>query len=149
VATTALTGPVLDGEADMAIAVLPAQTSSGGGHGLVVRLARRGILRSTGWTAAQPLSGMRCLTREAFDAARPLAPGWGVETGLTIDLLTAGYRVVEVPCELHHRVTGADWSGQLHRGRQFLDVARALAARRLRRAASLRLLHLVARPPAR
>jgi glycosyltransferase involved in cell wall biosynthesis len=132
--------PVLAGEADMAIAVLPPQQRPGGGHGFVVRLARRGIVDATGWSPTQPLSGMRCLTREAFEAARPLAHGWGVETALTIDLLTAGYRVVEVPCELKHRVTGADWRGQLHRARQYRDVARGLATRRARRAAPLRVL---------
>lgn len=142
-ATHVLTGPVLDGAADMTIAVLPPQRTAGGGRGLVVGLSRRGIRRATGWTATQPLSGMRCLTREAFEAARPLAPGWGVETGLTIDLLSAGYRVLEVPCELHHRVTGRDLRAQLHRGRQYRDVARALVARRLRRAAPLRLLGLL------
>lgn len=142
-ATEVLTVPVLDGTADMTIAVLPPQRTAGGGRGLVVNLSRRGIRRATGWTATQPLSGMRCLTREAFEAARPLAPGWGVETGLTIDLLSAGYRVLEVPCELHHRVTGRDLRSQLHRGRQYRDVARALVARRLRRAAPLRLLGLM------
>ncbi len=135
--TAALTGPVLSAEADMTIAVLPPQATAGGGRGLVVRLARRGVLEATGWVAGQPLSGMRCLTRAAFDAARPLAPGWGVETALTIDLLTAGYTVVEVPCDLHHRVTGSDWRGQLHRAGQYRDVARALAVRRLRRATPL------------
>ncbi len=138
--TLVLTGPVLAGEADMTIAVLPPQARPGGGRGLVVNLSRRGIVRATGWTPTQPLSGMRCLTREAFEAARPLAHGWGVETALTIDLLTAGYRVVEVPCDLQHRVTGSDWHGQLHRARQYRDVARGLAARRVRRAAPLRVL---------
>ena len=88
--TAPLTGPVLDGDADMTIAVLPTQRTAGGGRGLVVNLARGGILAETGWTATQPLSGMRCLTRPAFEAARPLARGWGVETALTIDLLRAG-----------------------------------------------------------
>lgn len=142
-ATSVLVGPVLDGSADMTIAVLPPQASAGGGRGLVVNLSREGIRRATGWTATQPLSGMRCLTREAFEAARPLAPGWGVETGLTIDLLSAGYRVLEVPCDLHHRVTGRDLRAQLHRGRQYRDVARALVARRVRRAAPLRVLGLL------
>jgi glycosyltransferase involved in cell wall biosynthesis len=142
-ATSVLVGPVLDGSADMTIAVLPPQRTAGGGRGLVVNLSREGIRRATGWTATQPLSGMRCLTREAFEAARPLAPGWGVETGLTIDLLSAGYRVLEVPCDLHHRVTGRDLRAQLHRGRQYRDVARALVARRLRRAAPLRVLRVV------
>src|SRR4051812_3195083 len=126
-----LVGPVADGTADMTIAVLPPQERPGGGHGFVVRLATRGIIDATGWTPTQPLSGMRCLTREAFEAARPLAHGWGVETALTIDLLTAAYRVAEVPCELHHRVTGADWRGQLHPARPDRGVAPGGAAPRV------------------
>lgn len=126
-------GPVVDavlsGEADMAIAVLPPQDRPGGGFGIVVRTAREGIARLTGWTPTQPLSGQRCLTREALDAAMPLAPGWGVEVGLSVDVLRAGGRVVEVPCDLHHRVTGRDLASQVHRARQLAGVTRALAAR--------------------
>ncbi len=138
--TAPLVEPVLSGEADMTIAVLPPQERPGGGRGLVVRLAGRGIRRATGWTPTQPLSGMRCLSPEAFAAARPLARGWGVETGLTIDLLQAGYRVREVSCALQHRVTSSDWRGQLHRARQYRDVLLALLWRRLRRRVPLRLL---------
>lgn len=127
-----LVPPVAGGEADLAIAILPPQRSAGGGHGFVVRLAREGIRSLTGWTPTQPLSGMRCLTREAYDAAQPFAAGWGVETAMTIDVLAAGLRVAEVPCALHHRVTGSDWRGQLHRAAQYRDVWRALAVRRLR-----------------
>ncbi|WP_366146445.1 glycosyltransferase [uncultured Pseudokineococcus sp.] len=127
--TAALAGPVLAGEADATIAVLPPQSAPGGGRGLVVGLARRGIVAATGWTPTQPLSGMRCLTRDAFESARPLAPGWGVETAMTIDLLRAGQRVLEVPCALQHRVSGKGWRAQLHRAAQYRDVARALAAR--------------------
>lgn len=127
-----LVPPVAGGEADLAIATLPPQRSAGGGRGFVVRLAREGIRSLTGWTPTQPLSGMRCLSREAYDAAQPFAAGWGVETAMTIDVLAAGLRVVEVPCALHHRVTGSDWRGQLHRAAQYRDVWRALAVRRLR-----------------
>jgi glycosyltransferase involved in cell wall biosynthesis len=127
-----LVAPVASGVADMTIAVLPPQETSGGGHGFVVRLARRGIERLTGWTPTQPLSGMRCLSRHAFEAASPLARGWGAEVGLTIDVLGAGLRVLEVPCDLQHRVTGSDWRGQLHRARQYRDVWSALAVRRAR-----------------
>jgi hypothetical protein len=129
----ALVPPVAEGRADMTIATLPPQKTAGGGRGFVVRLARRGIAQLTGFEAVQPLSGMRCLSRDAFDAATPLARGWGVEVGLTVDVLLAGLRVEEVPCELHHRVSGSDWRGQLHRARQYRDVALALARRRLRR----------------
>ena len=78
---------------------------------------------------AQPLNGQRCLTRAAFEAALPLARGWGVETGLTIDLLRQGLRVVEVEVPMAHRPTGNDWLAQVHRARQFAWVAWALAVR--------------------
>lgn len=121
--------PVASGEADMTIAVFVTRVKLGG-HGFVVRLARQGVERATGWTPSQPLNGQRCLTRAAFEAARPLARGFGVETGLTIDLLRKGFRVREVEVEMAHRATGTDWRAQVHRARQFRDVARALLARR-------------------
>ena len=131
-AAGALLGPVTSGQVDMTIATLPAQRTDGGGRGLVVTLARSGIEQATGWSPVQPLSGQRCITRPAFQAALPLAHGFGVEVGLTVDLLRQGYRVREVEVPLHHRVTGADWRAQVHRGRQWLHVARALATRGVR-----------------
>jgi hypothetical protein len=124
----ALVQPVRDGQADMTIAVFSERVRAGG-HGFVVALSGSGIRRATGWLPAQPLNGQRCLTRAAFEAARPLAPGWGVETGMTIDLLRLGLRVTEVEVPMAHRVTGGDWHAQLHRARQFADVAWALAVR--------------------
>jgi glycosyltransferase involved in cell wall biosynthesis len=128
-AAAPLIEPVRDGEAGMTIAILPPQRAAGGGHGFVVKLAKDGIRRAVGFEATQPLSGQRCLTREAFEAAVPLAHGFGVETGLTIDVLRAGIKVLEVEVELHHRVTGTDFAAQVHRGKQYRDVARALAVR--------------------
>jgi hypothetical protein len=123
-----LAEPVRAGEADMTIAVFADRVRQGG-HGFVVALSGAGIERATGWRPAQPLNGQRCLTRAAFEAARPLAPGFGVETALTIDLLRRGLRVREVEVKLAHRATGTDWQAQVHRARQFADVARALAVR--------------------
>ncbi|MDA0564637.1 glycosyltransferase [Streptomonospora sp. S1-112] len=126
-----LVDPVRAGDADMTIALFPATRMRLGGHGFVVRLAREGIRRATGWEPEQPLNGQRCLTRAAFEAARPLAAGFGVETGLTIDVLRRGLRVVEVEVPLAHRPTGTDLRAQAHRARQFADVGRALAEREL------------------
>lgn len=130
--TAKLAGPLIEpvraGTAAMTIAVFSDRVKLGG-HGFVVRLSRDGIQRLTGRRPAQPLNGQRCLTREAFEAALPLAPGFGVETGLTIDLLRQGFAVTEVEVPLAHRATGTDWRAQLHRARQFRDVGRALAAR--------------------
>lgn len=121
--------PVRSGEAGMTIAILPPQRAAGGGHGLVVKLAKDGIRRAVGFEATQPLSGQRCLSREAFDAALPLAHGFGVETGLTIDVVRSGVRVREVEADFQHRVTGTDFAAQVHRGRQYRDVALALGLR--------------------
>ena len=123
-----LIDPVIAGTADMTIAVFAA-TVKLGGHGLVVGLSGAGIRRATGWQPKQPLNGQRCLTRAAFEAARPLARGWGVETALTIDLLRQGLRITEVEVDLAHRATGTGLRAQLHRAHQLIDVARALAAR--------------------
>ena len=120
--------PVAGGAADMTTAVFINRVKLGG-HGLVVRLAGAGIRRATGWAPAQPLNGQRCLTRAAFDAACPLAPGFGVETAMIIDLKRKGLRITEVEVDMAHRATGSDLASQLHRARQLVDVARALATR--------------------
>lgn len=124
-----LVDAVLREGVDMAIALLPAQAGAAG-FGIVVRTSRDGIRRATGWEPQQPLSGTRCITREAWEECLPLAPGWGVETSLSIDAVNAGFWVKEVPCDLHHRATGRDLRGQLHRAAQLRDVLRALAKRR-------------------
>jgi hypothetical protein len=133
-----LAGPVRAGTADMTIAIFTTRVRKGG-FGIVTTTSGAGIERATGWRPAQPLNGQRCLTRAAFTAALPLAPGWGIETGMTIDLLRKGMRITEVEVPLSHRATGNDWRAQVHRIHQLADVARALAVRepatwRLRRA---------------
>lgn len=124
--------PVITGKADLSIAALPPQEGAGG-RGIVTGFSRRSIKKQTGWAPSQPLSGQRCITREAFDAAQPLASGWGVETGMTIDVLNQGFAVVEVPCDLHHRPTQDDLAGYLHRFHQLRGVMAAVAKRRFRR----------------
>ena len=123
-----LADPVRAGAADMTIAVLTTRVRIGG-FGIVTAVSGAGIQRATGWRPAQPLNGQRCLTREAFEAALPLAPGWGVETAMTIDLLRKGMRITEVEVPLSHRATGKDWRSQLHRLQQLADVCRALLVR--------------------
>jgi glucosyl-3-phosphoglycerate synthase len=130
---TALITPVTAGRADLTIAVLPSPVADDGtapgGPGLVETTASRGITELTGWVPRAPLSGQRCLTRRAFELASPLAPGWGMEVGMTIDILRAGLRVEEIEIELRHREGGRDLRGQLHRAAQLRDVTRALVTR--------------------
>ena len=124
-----LLDPVLAGEADLAIADLPAQKGAGG-FGVAMGLARRGMARATGRTMAEPLSGQRAVRWEALPALLPFAPGFGVEVAMTIDALRAGLRVVEIEVDLHHNPTGKDLSGILHRARQARAISRELTRRR-------------------
>lgn len=128
-----LIDPVTSGRADLTIGVLPAQRtadgSTPGGFGLVMATAALGLADLTGFTPRAPLSGQRCITRRAYELASPLATGWGVEVGMTIDLLRAGLTIAEVDLDLHHRATGHDLGAQVHRAKQLRDVTRALVAR--------------------
>jgi glycosyltransferase involved in cell wall biosynthesis len=124
-----LLDPVLAGEADLAIADLPAQQGAGG-FGVAMGLARRGMERATGRRMAEPLSGQRAVRWEALPALLPFAPGFGVEVAMTMDALHAGLRVVEVEVDLHHNATGKDLGGLLHRARQARAIARELTRRR-------------------
>ena len=121
---------VVDGAADLAVAVLPPPPS--GGFGLVKRFARGIIGRLSGFRPAEPLSGQRALTSDVLSACRPLSSGFGVEVGMTADAVRMGFRVVEVPLLLEHRFTRRDLRGFLHRGKQGLDALRAAAPRLLR-----------------
>ena len=121
----ALLDPVLDGSADMTVALLPRPAGSGG-FGLVKGLARLGIAVLTGFRATAPLSGQRALSRKAWVVATPFARGYGVEVALTVRACRAGLRVVEVPTTMSHATTGRDLSGFAHRGRQFAAVLAAL-----------------------
>ena len=125
---SALLAPVLEDRADMTIAVFP-RVGKSGGFGFAVGLAAWGIRKFTGKTMEAPLSGQRALRRVIIDRMKGFDPGFGVETGLTIDALRMGYRVEEIPVDLTHRHTGKNLRGFLHRGRQFVDIARALIRR--------------------
>lgn len=120
--------PVLEGSTDLCVAVLPPQR--GGGFGIVKRAAGWGIRALCGLDLRAPLSGQRAVRAECLAACRPLAGGFGVEVGMTVDAARHGFRLseVEVP-GLVHRPAGRSPAGFLHRGRQGLDIARALVSR--------------------
>ena len=126
-AAEALLEPVLGGSADMAIGHLP--PAAGGGFGLVKRAAGLAIRRCTGFEPIELLSGQRAVTAACLDACRPLAPGFGVETAMTIDAVRLGFRVIEVAVAMRHRQTGRGVRGFAHRGRQGVDAARAAVPR--------------------
>ena len=120
----ALVRPVLAGEADMAVGVLPS-AGGRGGFGLVRSTAAAAIRLATGSPTRAPLSGQRAVRGELLRSL-DLAPRFGLEVGLTIDARRAGARVVEVPVEMEHRHTGRTVVGFRHRARQGADAATAL-----------------------
>ncbi|MDI3299453.1 MAG: glycosyltransferase family 2 protein [Bacillota bacterium] len=122
----ALLGPLETGQAEMTIAAFPGP-ARGAGFGLVVGLARWGIRRLAGWSPRFPVSGQRALWRSLAGRLAPFAPGFGVEVVMTVRALWEGARLQEVPVAFRHRRTGRDLRGWLHRGRQWRDIALALA----------------------
>jgi glycosyltransferase involved in cell wall biosynthesis len=113
---------------DLAIASFSARV--GGGFGITVGFARRAIRRRCGFDASAPISGQRAMRADVLRAVLPFAPGFGMETAMTIDAVRAGYLVSEIELDLEHRATGRTLGGFAHRGHQLLDIARASRARR-------------------
>lgn len=124
-------GPLVEavesGGCDLAVAVFANRV--GGGFGLALRFARWAIRRRSGFEAEAPISGQRAMRVEMLHAVLPLAQGYGMELGMTVDAVRAGYRVGEIELPLEHRATDRSLAGFLHRGRQLLDFIRAYRAR--------------------
>jgi len=123
-----LVAEVRAGRADLAVAAFAQRV--GGGFGWALGFARWAIRRRSGYEAAAPISGQRALRADALPAVVPFAPRFGMEIGMTIDAVRAGFRVSEVELPLAHRATGRTLRGFLHRGRQLVDFVAVWWARR-------------------
>lgn len=119
----------LDETCPAVIATFPPASASG--FGLVKDFARRAIRDRTGYSPAEPLSGQRALLIPALDALPGLAPGFGAEVGMTLDLLSGGIEPLEIPLPLRHRATGRTFAGFAHRARQGLDILHAVRGARI------------------
>jgi glycosyltransferase involved in cell wall biosynthesis len=119
---------VADGDTDLAVASFANRV--GGGFGIAVGFARWAIRRRCGLQANAALSGQRALRVSSLRQLLPLAAGYGMELGMTIDAVRARLHVHEIELDLSHRATGRTPAGFAHRGRQLLDCVRAYAARR-------------------
>ena len=123
-----LVGAVEGGDCDLAVATF--RDRVGGGFGIALRFARWAIERRCGYRAEAPISGQRAMPAHVLREVVPFAPGYGMETGMTIDAVRAGYRLREIELDLEHRATGHSLGGFLHRARQLFDFGRAYASRR-------------------
>ena len=116
------------GDGDLAVASFARR--AGGGFGIALGFSRWAIRRRTGLEPVAPISGQRALKPEVVRAVLPFAPGFGMETAMTIDAHRAGFRLVEVELPLEHRATGRTVGGFVHRIRQLLSFARVYVSRR-------------------
>lgn len=131
-ASAGMLGPLVEavrrGECDLAVASFSRRV--GGGFGIALGFSRWAIRSRSGFEAGAPISGQRALRPEVLERLLPFAPGWGMETGMTIDAVRAGFRVREYEVDLSHRATGRTVSGFLHRFGQLADFVRAWWERR-------------------
>ncbi|MDX6583703.1 MAG: hypothetical protein QOI10_2887 [Solirubrobacterales bacterium] len=118
------------GDCDLAVASFRHRV--GGGFGIALRFARWAIENRCGYRAGAPISGQRAMRGEVLRTVLPFAAGYGMEIGITVDAVRAGYRVAEIELDLEHRATGRTLAGFLHRGRQLRDFARVWWRRRAR-----------------
>jgi glycosyltransferase involved in cell wall biosynthesis len=125
---TALVESVEAGECDLAVAAFARR--EGGGFGIALGYARRKIEELCGFVADAPISGQRAMRSDVLRAVLPFADHFGMELGMTVDAVRAGYRVREIELPLQHRATGRTLGGFLHRARQLRDFRRAVRARR-------------------
>jgi len=125
---TPLVDAVEEGRCDLAVAAFSRR--AGGGFGFALGFAHWAIGKLCGFEAEAPISGQRALRAEVLRATLPFAAGYGMEVGMTVDAVRAGFRLGEYELDLEHRATGRTLAGFLHRGAQLRDFVRAYAARR-------------------
>lgn len=123
-----LVDAVADCECDLAVAAFGRRV--GGGFGVALGFARWAIRRRCGLETSAPISGQRAMRVEVLRAALPFARGYGMEVGMTIDAVRAGYRLREYELDLSHRASGRSLAGFAHRARQLVDFARVYLSRR-------------------
>ena len=116
------------GECDLAVAAFARRV--GGGFGIALGFARWVIRRRCGYRAVAAISGQRAIRAQALRAVLPFAPGYGMEAGITIDVVRAGFAVREIELDLEHRASGRTFSGFAHRARQLVDFTRVWWTRR-------------------
>lgn len=119
---TKLLNPILKDEADVTVAKIPFVKNKGG-FGFVKRLSISGIRKITGKHFSSVLSGQRAFKKDVMKIEYLQYPRFGIEFGMTIDLLCSGVRIQEVDVNMKHRITGKNFAGFIHRAKQFKDIS--------------------------
>ena len=120
-----LIDPILDDEADVVIAKFPPAKKKGG-LGFVKGLAKDSVFEMTGVELDATLSGQRLFKKEVLEKFNEIPFGYGVEVGMTIDILKYGYKIKEVLVNMTHNETGRNLKGFIHRGKQYYHIKKVL-----------------------
>ncbi len=120
--------PVIAGAADVAVARFRRE-ASGSGLGIANAVARTAVRIMRGVDMRSVLSGQRVLSRRSIHALDRLDDGYGLETGMTLDLLRHGLRISEVDVAMVNRDQGRSLHGFYHRGRQLVQIASTIGRR--------------------
>lgn len=127
-----LVNPIIDGECDVTIAKFKPATKKGG-LGFVKRLARDSVYELTGETLTSSLSGQRFFKKEVLEIFDSIPYGYGVEVGMTVDIIKNGFLIKEVLVDMTHNETGRDISGFLHRLKQYIHIKKIVREKRRQR----------------
>jgi hypothetical protein len=128
---TKLISPILQDKAEVTIGKI-AFTPGKGGFGLVKGLSQVGFKSLTGKECHSILSGQRAFKREILTHELLSYRGYGIEFGMTVDLALKNVRIVEVPMDIRHRITGRDLKGFRHRGKQFWDILKVILQKKIK-----------------
>lgn len=92
-----------------------------GGFGLVKKVSHSAFEILTQRRVESLLSGQRVLPLD-FLKSIDLPRGFGLEFKITLEGIRKGYEMIEVPVDMHHRETGRNIKGFMHRGKQCFDI---------------------------
>jgi len=117
--------PVINGEADVAIAKFPRRstmTNTKGGFGIVKKFSKKGVYFFTKKEIDTALSGQRVYKKEVLDTIDYIPNRYGIEVAMTVQTINNGFSITEVPVTMTHRYSQRNLKGTIHRGKQFIDV---------------------------
>ena len=120
-----LISPIINDEADVIIAKFPPAKKKGG-LGFVKGLAKESVFEMTGVELDATLSGQRLFKKEVLEKFDEIPFGYGVEVGMTIDILKYGHSIKEVLVDMTHNETGRNLKGFIHRGKQYYHIKKVI-----------------------
>ena len=117
--------PIINNECDVTIAKFPPANKKGG-LVFVKNLAKESVKEMTGVELTSTLSGQRIFKKEVLEIFDEIPFGYGVEVGMTIDILKNNFKIEEVLVNMTHSETGRDLKGFIHRGKQFYHIKKVV-----------------------